>query len=111
KALSVLMAHGPRYLIVTRGRQGASLYTRDGHFHRPSFVVKAIDTTGAGDAFIGAFLSRLAKRLPEPDEEQRLLLSYLDYANAAAALTVTKEGAMDGAPTKAEIDRFLSEHE
>ncbi len=111
KALTTLMAYGPRYLIVTRGRHGASLYTRDRHHHMPSFVVKAVDTTGAGDAFIGAFLACLAKHVPTPDEEKRLIPSYLEYANAAAALTVTKEGAMDGAPSVAEIDRFLKEHE
>jgi fructokinase len=111
KALAMLKAYGPTYIIVTRGRHGASLYTGDRHYHMPSFVVKAVDTTGAGDAFIGAFLSRLAKHVPTLDEEKQWIPKYLEYANAAAALTVTKEGAMDGAPSAIEIDRFLKEHE
>lgn len=107
KALSMLMTDHLKYLIITRGRHGASLYTKNEHYHMPSFVVKAIDTTGAGDAFIGAFLARLSKHLLAPDEEKRLIPVYLEYANAAAALTVMKEGAMDGAPTENEVTRFL----
>ena len=64
------------------------------------FEVEAIDTNGAGDTHIGAFVSALARGVP-PFEAAR-------YANAAAAVSVTRHGG-SSAPTDHEIQRFLSQ--
>ena len=65
----------------------------------PGFKVAAIDTNGAGDTHIGAFVSALARGMA-PFEAAR-------YANAAAAISVTRHGG-SSAPTDAEIQTFLS---
>lgn len=63
------------------------------------FQVPVVDTTAAGDAFIGAFAVALANNL---DLQTALL-----HANAAGALTVTKAGAQSSLPTLEELDQFL----
>ena len=63
------------------------------------FKVKAVDSTGAGDAFNGAFASKLA----EGESMESLLL----FANAGGALAVTKMGAQPSLPTRKEIERLL----
>ncbi|WP_137934324.1 PfkB family carbohydrate kinase [Mesorhizobium comanense] len=66
----------------------------------PGFKVEAVDTNGAGDTHIGAFVSALS-RATQPFEAAR-------YANAAAAISVTRHGG-SSAPTDAEIQTFLSQ--
>ena len=67
--------------------------------HIPAFTVAAVDTNGAGDTHVGAFVSALS-RGADPFEAAR-------YANAAAAISVTRHGG-SSAPTHAEIESFLS---
>ena len=66
----------------------------------PGFKVEAVDTNGAGDTHIGAFVSALSQS-KSPCEAAR-------YANAAAALSVTRQGG-SSAPTDSEILEFLAE--
>lgn len=73
--------------------------------------VQAVDTTGAGDAFMGAFLTGLldaGKGLNELASEE--LENILHMANACGALTTTKPGGIPALPTKAELDAFMSGH-
>ncbi|WP_318036024.1 PfkB family carbohydrate kinase [Halobacillus shinanisalinarum] len=67
----------------------------------PGYNVPLQDTTGAGDTFNGALATRLAsgKRLEDA----------VNYANAAAAMSVTKLGAQSGMPIKDEVEQFLQE--
>ena len=85
-------------LVITLGAQGA-YYSGDGEGRLPAFGVPVADTTGAGDAFVGALTVALSegKTLPEA----------VNWANAAGALATTKPGAQTG-PTRAEINAFLS---
>jgi ribokinase len=85
-------------VLVTLGAAGAWLDTPDYTGHIPAFVAEAIDTVGAGDTFVGAFVTRLVKGAA-PHESAR-------YASAAAAIAVTRHGAQSG-PTRAEADAFL----
>jgi ribokinase len=68
----------------------------------PGFEVHVVDTTAAGDTFNGALAAALAEGTP--------LIDAVKFANAAAALSVTKLGAQPSAPTREEIERFLNHH-
>jgi sugar/nucleoside kinase (ribokinase family) len=87
-------------LVVRSGEAGAHVLLRDGRSQTiPGFKVAAVDTNGAGDTHIGAFVSALA-RGESPFAAAR-------YANAAAAISVTRHGG-SSAPTDAEINDFLA---
>ncbi|MBL3703963.1 ribokinase [Sulfitobacter sp. BDSS02] len=87
-------------LLVTRGSEGAEYLAGGERLRVESHRVEAKDTTGAGDVFLGVFLSELdAGASPQ---------KALETANAAAALQVGKLGAVDAIPTRAEIEDFLS---
>ena len=69
----------------------------------PAFPVDAVEPTGAGDAFTAALISRLlAKSWAPPDEAD------VRFAAAAGALATTRPGALDGLPTRGDLDRFLA---
>jgi sugar/nucleoside kinase (ribokinase family) len=90
-------------LVVRAGEAGAFIRLRDGTSREiAGFRVAAIDTNGAGDAHIGAFVSALA-RGQSPIEATR-------YANAAAAISVTRHGG-SAAPSDAEIRLFIAANE
>lgn len=101
-AARALLALGPRLVILTRGGAGYTLADATGVRHASAFAVPVVDTTAAGDAFIGALAARLAAG-DAPDAAAR-------YASAAAALSVQTPGAQPSLPIAAAIERFLSEH-
>jgi sulfofructose kinase len=85
-------------LVVTLGKDGAAALEGD-RFHRePAFSVSAIDTTGAGDVFRGGFIYALLSGQPVDGA--------LRVANAAAAVSCTRVGALNGVPTLAEIAKL-----
>jgi sugar/nucleoside kinase (ribokinase family) len=87
-------------VVIRAGAQGCFVRLADGSLKAVSgFKVAAIDTNGAGDTHIGAFVSALSRDVP-PFEAAR-------YANAAAALSVTRHGG-SSAPSDAEIQTFLN---
>ena len=87
-------------LVVTLGERGAAMLDGDRYLHVPGFAVGVVDSTGAGDVFRGAFIDALLRGV-EPE-------IMLRFANAAAAVSCTKEGAMDGVPTVAEVHALLA---
>lgn len=99
--LARVLAAGVRHAGVTRGAGGYSWLSQSGAAgHQPAFAVEIVDTTGAGDAFHGAFAWALANGRP-PAECARI-------AAAAAALKCRRLGARAGLPTRAELDEFLA---
>ena len=99
KAADSLVARGLNNVIVTLGGQGSLLVTRTKTtFVRP-FQVNAIDTSGAGDAFIGCFACCYAETGDVPDA--------MKTASAFAALSVTKRGTQKSYPQKEEVLTFL----
>src|SRR5688500_18638021 len=86
---------------VTLGPRGAMLLDVDRLHHAPAFNVEAIDTTGAGDVFRGGLIYSLLRG--DPPEVM------LRFANAAAAISCTREGAIGGVPTLAEVEALISE--
>ena len=98
-AARAIMTGADQTVVVTMGAQGAQVVTRDQSDTLPSFAVEALDTTGAGDAFNAALAVGLA--------EGKSLRAAARFANAAAALCVTKAGAAASAPRRAEVDALL----
>ena len=100
RAARILQAKGAKNIIVTLGEKGALILDRPGEYrHVPSFKVDAVDTTGAGDAFNGAFALALA--------EGKDIYGATVFANAAAALSVTRIGTAPAMAYRKEIDEFL----
>lgn len=94
-----LLAAGVKHVIVTLGRQGSLLVDRDCVKLFPAYDVKAVDTTAAGDAFSGALAFGLASG--------RSYLDAIPFANAVAALCVTRVGAQGSMPTMKELQSFI----
>jgi ribokinase len=99
KAADKLRARGVQTVILTLGPRGAFIADASGKQLVPGFKVKAVDTTAAGDIFNGSLAVALAEGKPLP--------AAVRFANAAAALSVTKLGAQPSAPTRKEIEKFL----
>ena len=99
RAADELLAKGVQTVILTLGARGAFVATSGCKQFVAGFPVKPVDTTAAGDIFNGALAVALA--------EGRPLVEAVRFANAAAALSVTRMGAQPSAPTRREIDRFL----
>lgn len=95
-------------IIVTRGEKGCSAF-RNGHFeHVPGYPVRAVDTTGAGDAFWGALLAGVCQTLQNVQEIETFnLTDILKEANAAGSLTVTKRGGIPALPDKEDIHQLV----
>jgi fructokinase len=106
EALSTLFVGHVKYVIITKGSQGSSFYYKDGlHLDSNAFKVNVIDTTGAGDAFIGTFLAEMIRQdltFTKQNVEKALFV-----ANAKAALTTTKYGGMSSIPTEDELHQFI----
>ncbi|MHC4690219.1 MAG: ribokinase [Planctomycetota bacterium] len=99
KAADVLMDKGIETVLLTLGSRGAYIVTAEFKELISGFKVKAVDTTAAGDVFNGALAVAIAENIP--------IREAISFANAAAALSVTKLGAQPSAPTKEEIENFL----
>lgn len=93
-------------VIVTNGEKGVHVFYKNHQFYQEAFQVKVIDTTGAGDAFMGSFLWSLSK-----EEFPFLKIDWvpkaLEIASYVGALTVTKKGAMEALPKYDDILRFF----
>ncbi|KAK2376938.1 putative fructokinase-7 [Trifolium repens] len=88
-----------KLLLVTEGAEGCRYYTKEFSGRVEGMKVDAVDTTGAGDAFVAGILSQLATDLSLIQKEEELRES-LKFANACGALTVTERGAIPALPTK-----------
>jgi sugar/nucleoside kinase (ribokinase family) len=99
KAIRALRQRHEGMLCVTRGPHGSMLLVGNELHEAPAFEVTAVDTTGAGDVFRGALIYSLL-RGDRPE-------SMLRFANAAAALSCTREGAIAGIPNLREIEQLL----
>lgn len=95
-AARTLIARGVGAVVVTLGERGVLLVTPDGASHRPARSVRAVDTTGAGDAFNAGFATGLASGLSVGDA--------LDLGIRAGAFCVTRLGVIDGLPTREQLD-------
>ena len=96
-----LRALGPKTVILKLGDQGCLCSDGNSEIVVHGFPVEAVDTTAAGDTFNAALGVALCERMP--------LEAALRFANAAAAISVTRLGAQSSAPSRDEVDAFLRE--
>ena len=87
----------PNKLIITEGKEGARFFDGEKEWLVPGISVPVVDTTGAGDTFNAAFAVQIAGG--------KSVYEALEFANHAAALSVTKFGAQGGMPTAEEVKR------
>lgn len=108
EAPSYFMSFGAKVVLVTLGADGSCFYTKEASATVPTFPVKTLDTTGAGDNFMGAFLAWIIKNgAPVEQLSQDELREALRYANAAGAICASRYGAIDGQATPEDIASFL----
>jgi sugar/nucleoside kinase (ribokinase family) len=101
RALRKLRARHDGLLVVTLGPRGALALEGDRLHHAPAFDVEATDTTGSGDVFRGGFIYGLTRGWPVDRT--------LRFANAAAAASCTRLGAINGAPGAEETQRLVDD--
>jgi ribokinase len=99
-AADALMEQGVACVIITLGARGAYVATAKEKMLVPGFAVKQVDTTAAGDTFNGALAVAVA--------EGRPIVEAVRFANAAAAVSVTRMGAQPSAPSREEIEALLA---
>jgi sulfofructose kinase len=102
QALKALHRQAP-FVVITRGEKGLIWKNVDGEGTLPGFPVKALDTTGAGDTFHGAFALEIARGAG--------FHSALVFASAAAAMSCEKFGARLGIPTRIEVEDYLRQRQ
>ena len=103
QAAEFFLAKGVQTVVITLGKNGAFIKNREIEQHVPAFrVEKAVDTTGAGDAFNGGFATALA--------EGKSIQEAVVFGNAVGALSVTKLGTAPAMPYRSEIEAFLQQN-
>lgn len=105
--LDYLFDQGVKLLVYTSGKDGAVAYTKNVVAHSKGIKVNAVDTTGAGDGFIGCLLYQMAKENVDLEQinilTEEQLKTYLDLSNKFCSISVTKEGAIASYPTMEEL--------
>ncbi|CAI9767638.1 unnamed protein product [Fraxinus pennsylvanica] len=97
-----------RLLLVSEGKAGCRYYTKQFKGRVQGIKVKPVDTTGAGDAFVGGILYCLASDMNLYQDEKRLREAIF-FANACGAITVTANGAIPALPTKQAVQQMIAE--
>jgi len=101
KAATILMAKGAKNVIVTLGNKGSMVVTQSAERYIKSLKVDVVDTTGGGDAYNGGLAAALA--------EGKDIFEAAEFANAVAALCVTKKGTAPAMPYRDEIEKIIEE--
>ncbi|MDX9899015.1 MAG: ribokinase [Spirochaetia bacterium] len=102
-----LLAKGVGVVIVTLGDKGCFYMDEQGSFAVPSYRVRAVDTTAAGDSFNGALATRLRA---SGSANRRLSHDDMAFCNAAGALAASTLGAQPSIPTLSDVERFMAEN-
>lgn len=105
-----IRAAGPKLVVITRGSEGAYFNFEGGADYVPGFEMQAIDTLGAGDAFVAGMLSELLVKSLEAALQVENLRKIIRFANACGALATQKAGAIPALPTRRSVEEFLATH-
>ena len=94
---------GIKNIILTLGENGSVLFDENDNVKKfDAYEVEAVDTTAAGDSFVGAFALKICEK-NDPNEA-------IKYATAVSAIVVTRQGAQDSIPSLEEIKEFIGKH-
>jgi len=106
EACETLHELGTEIIVITLGKEGTWLSTKKFKKTIPSIKVNPVDTTGAGDAFIGCLLKQLAdyNDIYKIIEDENELTAMVTKANKAGAITTTNFGAIESLPTNTQLD-------
>ena len=100
-----LLTQGVSLVAVTLGPAGCAVFTEGFSLRKHTYDTEVKDTTGSGDSFFGALLSKIIQSGKHPAElSEQELSDFIDFANAAGAMCATKAGAIPAMPDSAEID-------
>jgi len=91
-----LCEKGVKNLLITMGVSGSACISDGKYYHANSFKVNAIDTTAAGDTYVGAFITALS--------EGKDVQAAMTFASKASSITVTRKGAQQSIPVRSEVD-------
>jgi fructokinase len=112
RGTEAVMKYGPSLVLVTRGKESSFFKNEAIFLEYPSFKVKLVDSTGAGDSFMGGALLRLferkCKNKPLFSMSREEIEDILRFATACGALTVTRKGVIPALPTLEEVTAFLN---
>jgi fructokinase len=97
----------PRLVVVTLGAGGSWFWTHMSSGFVPPFAVETVDATGCGDSFVAALLVQLVRDSALVESPAPRLERLLRYANAAGAITATRQGVIPALPTAREVDEFM----
>ncbi|KAJ0086606.1 hypothetical protein Patl1_06895 [Pistacia atlantica] len=96
-----------KLLVVTYGEKGCGYFSKQFKGRVPGFSVKTVDTTGAGDSFVGSFLFSVAKD-PNILTDEGKLKEALMFSNACGAICTTQKGAIPALPTPASAQELIN---
>ena len=101
-----LLNHGAKAVAITLGKDGTLLATKDKQTIVPSISIQQVDTTGAGDAFVGAMLYQIAKSEQIFLHNFEDLTMFISFANKVGALTCTNYGAISSLPSLTDVKAY-----
>lgn len=111
KGTNTIIKYGPRIVIVTRGARSSFFNNGDVTVEIPAIEVETVDTTGAGDAFVGGILlkvlERLKKDLPIYTMTEEEVREIINFAHCCGAITVQRKGVIPALPTLDEVSSFM----
>ncbi len=108
EAAKFLFDKGIRIFIYTMGKNGAKLFTPEFGLSAGGFKVEAIDTTGAGDAFLGGFVGKLMRDGKKTDDISKDYAGeLLRFSNACGAIVSSRKGAINSMPDMGEVEEFI----
>jgi fructokinase len=108
QACRILRDHGPTVAVVTQGGGGCYYQTARASGHVPGITVDAVDSLGAGDAFVAGLLACLSAQTDRSVVgDEASLVPALRFANAVGAITTTRYGAIPALPTRTQVEELL----
>ena len=112
QGMNQLLELGPKLVLCTRGEHGSFFATRYFQGSHPVFQVTTVDSTGCGDSFLSAFLSRIChKTIDSIQNDYKLVHGAVRFGAAAAALTASRKGVTEALPTLEEIMTYFEQME
>ncbi len=103
----ILLDKGVKSIIVTLGEKGSLFCNKEFRIEIPGYEVDVVDTTGAGDGFMGAVLYYISQNGFDILGDQNKVAELLRFANAQAALVCTKKGGIPSMPLLSEVENFI----